>query len=962
MIRGGIVLLLPLLIGYASDQSDGEREGLLRRVKELNRKIESYQRRKPELEKIFSISEEDLRRERVEALKKIEEFDWKEQLKKVVGALPDPRNPEYKDLAEAGKLMADMNLTVVQSFENFVKAHAESDPKKKAEQYREAGKQAASVVEKFVEMQKFSGPKKAEHERVPFEAAAKGFKEISDLLINSHAINSGEIAKVDESLANVTGAIQQLMIGLDPASKESARQFSAAVSYIRVGINLTLAAAPPEGTDRSKFVKTAFAELGNGTTAALESRRLKRLAGRYAKTLTLAEVIGETWCEVGSYAWIEHMAMKEHRKAQETYRKSVLALDARIRDLEAEKRMIEETLQGRPPAEPGGIKFGSVEAERIAVNLDVSAIRYDPARGTLIVSGRRSEHEFGIDLLVTALRLAVERHDPFFSLDPVQPRDYDAASRQIMDRVEKTWLQTRAGQQRLIDGMTALCRWPVGERYYFAPLSQVDPESAREILRVRQDFDPREKLVFSPAWLSQTRFGDILFRADVAIKSIATGLIYEESDGSLRRVDVPGYNLEWLFDDLESGRVNLELDDAVLRMNGGAIDLSQVRPKLVKVHRARGTLEDRPPCERCRHVVDHFDRTWEQYIRQVPVFAELTMAFRAYVAAKMLVQRHPGLVQRILQIPREQDRGLSTLYRIDDPVLWVSVQNGKVTTFPGKPFSVFLGMGAAGGISFNLDRRLRLADSAEPIDPWVRGTILGPSRPYVEEADRGAVLLSFSVSRLSDATQCILWLTLIGACLLVAAGGYFRSNRARAFAPPVCAHCARMHRPTEAVVAFCDIVAAGTTLFVLSLPFVAAWHGGTGSMGQIATAALMVAALFGGAAAAAYGAARVLARLCKADPRRVGMLSSLGAGARLLGWILAFLLLSVGLGSDVVSNRVIRLLGSDSGERVLAALGGTEILSWALILLLASAVVALAARWIVPLLFRSRPLLFARPH
>lgn len=352
-----------------------------------------------------------------------------------------------------------------------------------------------------------------------------------------------------------------------------------------------------------------------------------------------------------------------------------------------------------PKIQPGGIKFNGARADGIALSLDVTGVEFDPANGRIVLLGKKSNVPFDLGVFADVLRLAVERAEPFFSLEPRNSKDWDNSVGIIAHRLERHFGSPQAVAARI----RAVSGPPMrrgGYDYYYAPIDRVDAAAAAAV-----GFDDRVKLVFSPDWLRYTKLGWMLYLADVEIKAVATGFL--DRDGTI----VPAAN--WTFDDFdpawvfhggsEAGRANFELAPVTVPAAGGRIDLSQVRPRLYVTGRKFGTDEDTRPSASDRKLSRHFDRDWREYVAKVPEFGQLEMIYRAYVAARYLVRNHPGLAQRILAMPRLADSHLPPLLVRRPAVLKAVYQNGHLAQLPGtKGIYYSIDLGYSGGTEFKV--------------------------------------------------------------------------------------------------------------------------------------------------------------------------------------------------------------------------------------------------------------------
>ncbi len=194
------------------------------------------------------------------------------------------------------------------------------------------------------------------------------------------------------------------------------------------------------------------------------------------------------------------------------------------------------------------------------------------------------------------------------------------------------------------------------------------------------------------------------------------------------------------------------------------------------------------------------------------------------------------------------------------------------------------------------------------------------------------------------------------AAIFVLAGALGQSRTSRALT--LCARCARLHAVAEAVGRAADALAAGALAFLVALPFVAAGYESGFTMQTIALGASAVIAVLAVAAEAyviARGAAcRVLPGFSwSAPPTRI-----VGGGARWAGALFALYLFEP-------RSRGIATLFGGVGDRLMRDLSSTSTIAAAAAILAGSCFIALAARWLVPLVAGSQPATFAAfraPH
>jgi hypothetical protein len=174
----------------------------------------------------------------------------------------------------------------------------------------------------------------------------------------------------------------------------------------------------------------------------------------------------------------------------------------------------------------------------------------------------------------------------------------------------------------------------------------------------------------------------------------------------------------------------------------------------------------------------------------------------------------------------------------------------------------------------------------------------------------------------------------------------------------LCSRCARLHERTEALGRGADAVAVGALAFLVALPFVAAGYESGFTPLDAVLAISAVAAVLAAAAEAYFLVRAAAARLWphfawNAEPARMA-----GGGARWLGAAFALYLFEP-------RDAGIAGLFRGIGQRLVADLASTWTITAAAALLAGTLLVALTARWLVPVLFGSLPTVFAaagEPH
>jgi Mbeg1-like len=210
-------------------------------------------------------------------------------------------------------------------------------------------------------------------------------------------------------------------------------------------------------------------------------------------------------------------------------------------------------------ARPGGISLSEAAAAAMPIDIDLDGVHYRD--GKLIISGRKSTtHVLDAALVLTALRASCDAGDPYFSLDPDNGPAWSAeghrASERLWEGVKRDvgWETPVKADRRSIRSRSLLVRTIWGRRDY--------PQLWESIASDYPNL--KSRLVFRPAWLQQTRFGEILYKADVLLKEISSGVSVLES-GALRAAKIDSYvselarsNAQTLFAGLRDQKVETQ--------------------------------------------------------------------------------------------------------------------------------------------------------------------------------------------------------------------------------------------------------------------------------------------------------------------------------------------------------------------------------------------------------------------
>jgi len=628
--------------------------------------------------------------------------------------------------------------------------------------------------------------------------------------------------------------------------------------------------------------------------------------------------------------------------------------------------------------EPGGIKFSSARAADIAANIDVSSIAFDAARGRIVASGAQGSETFDLDVFADVLRLAVEEDEPFFSLDSLDNAAWDGRGARVMSELDKKYPRT----EDLIAAVRRVSPPPLtrgNRQYFYTTIEALDPDLAE---RAFAGQNIATKLVFSPAWLRYSKVGRILYEADLAIKAVATGFV--EQDGAIVPVpaiwNLPGYDPIWAQPSTgAAGRANFELSRAKVTGEAGRIDLAEVHPELYVTQRQTGTDRDLPPHPRDRALTDHFSRNWRAYADAVPEIGRLVTVFRAYVAAHLLIDKHPGLKARILSFPRELPPEQPPVLIVTPLIIRIALENGRPATIDsGGQYAYSLHGGYGGGIAFGITKtdggggpRIVVAGLDAAPGNWWQGLFAAAwydARVDAAESPQGrSIALDFEGGDMPMSWH----LRLLAAAAVLSLGGIAFALLLRRFdwqrieIAQACVHCARVHATLGRVAAAADVVAAAGLGYLVLLPLVASAYETPSGWREAGLAAGLLALLL--AVLFLLGlVARVLLDFTPGKaPRSVGPISTMCSGVRIAGFCVAVLLFHGGFGVAGVGNAVAQLLTPPVAERIFAMAGGAAPVAIAAALAGGAAAVSLASRWLLPALLGSRPLAlfsFSAPH
>jgi hypothetical protein len=351
---------------------------------------------------------------------------------------------------------------------------------------------------------------------------------------------------------------------------------------------------------------------------------------------------------------------------------------------------------------PGGISLNRAAAERMAIDLDLDGAWYRD--GKLVLSGRKSSaHTLDAALVMTAFRAACESGDPYFSLDPDNGAAWSEQGHKASDELWRAisgdvgWNAPIRATRKAIKERSLQVRSIWARRDYPQLWSKVSSAYP----------DLRSKLVFRPVWLNETRFGEILYQADVLLKELALGASLLQS-GQLRAAKVAGYvsqanrtNAKNLIATLRGDKIKTEWQGsrfwfdvtpradrpasadtpavsggdrdlvAALRAHGmipperplvhkvhnlvrdsQALDLTNVYPTMFVRRRDHAKGVDIPDDDPIMNAFStDINDNVEKYVAQYKELQALTEAIRAYVVAIHVIKDSNAMCRRLVDLP-----------------------------------------------------------------------------------------------------------------------------------------------------------------------------------------------------------------------------------------------------------------------------------------------------------------------
>ena len=363
---------------------------------------------------------------------------------------------------------------------------------------------------------------------------------------------------------------------------------------------------------------------------------------------------------------------------------------------------------GFPVRAPGGISLSRAAAMRMALDIDLEGASFSD--GQIVFAGRSSNRQtIDAGLFLTALRAACEQGDPYFSLDADDGKawieDGNRAAQELWDRISNGLSSRRSGPA--IQAFSARRDYP----QLWSTISQKYPNL-------------KTRLVFHPEWLRQTRFGEILYVADVLLKELAGGVPALPASRGLRAGAIERYvsaderrllrtlqnqsfdsrSVRLWFDflpqteDGSRGTSTISSRQGRLAADGNILDLSAVHPKMfVRIHDL-ATHQDLPGHDPDLDALsEDINVRTEVYANAYNELRALTDVFRAYVAAIKIVQQERRICDSVTLaalplLPSEKASSVMPEYHPSELFLTVAMR-------PGNQYSLVQVSSTNGGVS-----------------------------------------------------------------------------------------------------------------------------------------------------------------------------------------------------------------------------------------------------------------------
>ncbi|MEZ0085259.1 hypothetical protein [Bradyrhizobium japonicum] len=452
---------------------------------------------------------------------------------------------------------------------------------------------------------------------------------------------------------------------------------------------------------------------------------------------------------------------------------------------------------GLQPA-PGGVSLSRAAADRmpLEIALDASTL----SDGKIVLSGRTSKTQMDAALFLTALRASCDDRDPYFSLDPdngaLWSEQGDKASNEFWEKIKKDFLSDAPARAKNAQpGITVRT----------VSATQDYSEIWRGIAPHYPNF--RSKLVFYPEWLRQTRLGEVLYKADVLLKELSSGVSILVP-GKLRASEIPGYlsaDIEYAANNLVTGNRDAaarpqwhgsrlwfdispselpisilneasappSLHDPALRSllqskglirspdksvqnasffirDGDVFDLSQVNPIMfVRVHdqATNKDLSDHDP--RLDGLAADVSTRFARYAENYDELRLLRDVSRAYIAARKLTDANERLCASLDAMPLlESERVSARLPDYHPSELFVTIAHYWTTSRQDDKTQSVRASSMSGGVSIAGQKFVELAmrDGETTITRAVKAALAGVNLHQADTIDFDRKFISFIVN------------------------------------------------------------------------------------------------------------------------------------------------------------------------------------------------------------------------
>lgn len=447
---------------------------------------------------------------------------------------------------------------------------------------------------------------------------------------------------------------------------------------------------------------------------------------------------------------------------------------------------------------PGGISLSRAAADRMPLEIALDASAFSD--GKIVLSGRASKVGIDAALFLTALRAACDDRDPYFSLDPdngaLWSQQGDQASNEFWEKIKKDFpAEAPARAKNALPGVNI--RTVSATQDYAGIWHDISPHY--------RNF--RAKLVFYPEWLRQTRLGEVLYKADVLLKELSSGVSILVP-GKLRASAIPAYlsaDVEYAAKGLLAGTrdqlavrpqwrgsrlwfeitpsesptiiineptVSSSAGDPALRSllqskglirstdqsvhnasfftrHGSVYDLSQVNPIMfvrVHDHTTNKDLSDHDP--RLDGLAADVSTRFDQYAQHYAELGSLREVVRAYIAARKITDANERLCGSLEAMPLLDSEKLATKLPDYHPSeLFVTIASYSTVSRKGGQTQFVRASSMSGGVSIAGQKFVETAmrDGETTVTRAVETTLAGVAHNQLDAIDSDRKVISFVI-------------------------------------------------------------------------------------------------------------------------------------------------------------------------------------------------------------------------